>query len=144
VREILSHEVDQSRRDRGWCLREVLNRIAHYVREGGDKPSKIDGRKMRGKKTGGRKPGSKNKATLAIEAAAVAAVGGDADPRQTDQGARNAGRLPEGRTQAALKANGFTIGLLRAGLATATPRIVEAAVGRSAWCDLRSRGKGGQ
>jgi hypothetical protein len=36
---------------------------------------------MRGKKTGGRKPGSKNKATLAMEAAAAAAVGGDADPR---------------------------------------------------------------
>jgi hypothetical protein len=36
---------------------------------------------MRGKKTGGRKPGSKNKATLAMEAAAAAAVGGDAGPR---------------------------------------------------------------
>jgi hypothetical protein len=36
---------------------------------------------MRGKKTGGRKPGSKNKATLAMEAAAAAAVGGNADPR---------------------------------------------------------------
>jgi len=36
---------------------------------------------MRGKKTGGRKPGSKNKATLVMEAAAEAAVGGDADPR---------------------------------------------------------------
>jgi hypothetical protein len=36
---------------------------------------------MRGKKTGGRKPGSKNKATLAMEAAAAAALGGDADPR---------------------------------------------------------------
>jgi hypothetical protein len=36
---------------------------------------------MRGKKTGGRKPGSKNKATLAMEAAAAAAVGGDAHPR---------------------------------------------------------------
>jgi hypothetical protein len=36
---------------------------------------------MRGKKTGGRKPGSKNKATLAMEAAAAAAVGGDAEPR---------------------------------------------------------------
>ena len=36
---------------------------------------------MRGKKTGGRKLGSKNKATLAREAAAAAAVGGDADPR---------------------------------------------------------------
>ena len=36
---------------------------------------------MRGKKTGGRKPGSKNKATLAMEAAAVAALGRDADPR---------------------------------------------------------------
>jgi hypothetical protein len=35
---------------------------------------------MRGKKTGGRRPGSKNKATLALEAAAVAAVGGNADP----------------------------------------------------------------
>jgi hypothetical protein len=55
---------------------------------------------------------------------------------------------PDGCTQAVLKANGFTIGLLgkliRAGLATATPRIVEAAAGRSAWCDLRSRGRGGQ
>jgi hypothetical protein len=36
---------------------------------------------MGGKKTGGRKPGAKNKATLAMEAAAAAALGGDADPR---------------------------------------------------------------
>jgi phage tail protein X len=44
---------------------------------------------------------------------------------------------PDGCTQAVLKANGFTIGLLgkviRAGLATATPSIVEAVAGRSAW-----------
>jgi hypothetical protein len=52
---------------------------SNSVRAGGDKSSKIDGKKMRGKKTGGRKPGSKNKATLAMEAAAAAALGGDAD-----------------------------------------------------------------
>jgi hypothetical protein len=36
---------------------------------------------MRGKKTGGRKRGSKNKAMLAMEAAAAAGLGGDDDPR---------------------------------------------------------------
>jgi hypothetical protein len=49
---------------------------------------------------------------------------------------------PDGCPEAVLKANGFTIGLLgkliRAGLATATPGIVEAG-GRTAWCDSRSR-----
>jgi hypothetical protein len=46
---------------------------------------------------------------------------------------------PDGCPEAVLKANGFTIGLLgkliRAGLATATPGIVDAGGRTLGWCD---------